>query len=581
MKALTSYRLSITPLSPIHIGTGESYEPTNYVIDEGVLYEFDTGTVMQVLTRTDRAQLQNITSGTPGPTMVLAVQRFFFDRRALLMSHSVQRIPVLSGVANLYKNRIGQTANLESGGKKVINRLEIDRTGFDSITRLPLLYGSSMKGAMRTALLDRVNAGALTQDKKGLHEFQGGLFRYRDPDKRKLFLEKDPMRLIHVSDAVWSGERDIPAAQVYLAINRKKAPVKDQQGNLRKSQAESRDLYQILECIPGWRYRAFTNQINIQCMTDLDKHYSKNIPAKELRFDITDIAHACNTFYEPILEAENQLMIERGYLDITWEKSTQMLLNSCKERMERGEIFLLRVGRHSGAESVTLNGVRSIRIMLDRDQATKKQRFTSEKAARTFWLAAQELDQTSNLLPFGWLLVEVYPMFAHPNEWKELSDICEPYLTEASAVAVRLKEMQDKLALARAQVDAQRQAEEEKERAELARQMAAAAEKQRKEQEEEARKKIEEERLAKLSPLDRMIEDVVAGRKDPNLKPSIALFNALKEGRWGEEDARKVAGRIKDMMIEEGGWIDNPDPAKAKKDKSVKRVLDIMAFLKE
>lgn len=31
---LTSYRLAITPLSPIHIGCGEDYVPTNYVIDD-------------------------------------------------------------------------------------------------------------------------------------------------------------------------------------------------------------------------------------------------------------------------------------------------------------------------------------------------------------------------------------------------------------------------------------------------------------------------------------------------------------------------------------------------------------------
>lgn len=42
---LTSYRLAITPLSPIHIGCGEDYVPTNYVIDDtrGFLYAFNPG----------------------------------------------------------------------------------------------------------------------------------------------------------------------------------------------------------------------------------------------------------------------------------------------------------------------------------------------------------------------------------------------------------------------------------------------------------------------------------------------------------------------------------------------------------
>ncbi len=40
---LSTHRISITPLSPIHIGCGDTYEPTNYVIDRqrGFLYGFD------------------------------------------------------------------------------------------------------------------------------------------------------------------------------------------------------------------------------------------------------------------------------------------------------------------------------------------------------------------------------------------------------------------------------------------------------------------------------------------------------------------------------------------------------------
>ena len=30
---LNRHTLHLTPLSPIHLGTGEDYEPTNYIID--------------------------------------------------------------------------------------------------------------------------------------------------------------------------------------------------------------------------------------------------------------------------------------------------------------------------------------------------------------------------------------------------------------------------------------------------------------------------------------------------------------------------------------------------------------------
>jgi len=38
---MKSYRLKLTVLTPVHIGTGDAYEPTNFVIDEKFLYEFD------------------------------------------------------------------------------------------------------------------------------------------------------------------------------------------------------------------------------------------------------------------------------------------------------------------------------------------------------------------------------------------------------------------------------------------------------------------------------------------------------------------------------------------------------------
>ena len=274
MKPFDAYRLLITTISPIHIGSGESYEPTNYVIDDGMLHEFDTGSVMAALSAGDRKVLLDITNRRPDTEMIKSIQRYFFERRELLMPWALSRIPVLPGVASHYARHIGQTANREAGGKQVLNKMEIDRTGFDTITRQPVLFGSSLKGAIRTALLDSVNNNSglkkvpdkrtgKMRDENNM-ELQQRLFQYHAGK-----FELDPMRLVQLSDAAWSGEPSLPAAQVQLAVNRKKTPVKDAQGHFRKSQAE--DLYQILECVPGWRYRTFTSQINLQSVAGLDE----------------------------------------------------------------------------------------------------------------------------------------------------------------------------------------------------------------------------------------------------------------------------------------------------------------------
>ena len=190
MRTHDSYTLHITPLAPLHIGTGESYEPTQYVIDdEGILHEFDTGAVMAALDKPNRDRLLKIAQGRPGREMIESLQRFFHERREHLIPWSINRMPTLPGFAALYASRIGQSAN------EVLNKLEIDRFAYHATTRKPVLYGSSLKGALRTALLNRVNGKRLAREHKGLHDLQGRLFHYRDLERDRTVLERDPLRL--------------------------------------------------------------------------------------------------------------------------------------------------------------------------------------------------------------------------------------------------------------------------------------------------------------------------------------------------------------------------------------------------
>lgn len=464
MKTHDCYRLHITPLSPVHIGTGESYEPTNYVIEDEVLHEFDTGSVVDALTAKDREGLLAIANRKPDTEMIKALQRFFHERRAALKPWAVNRIPVLPGVASLYASRVGQAAQHEGDGAQVLNRLEIDRTAYSPTTRRPVLFGSSVKGAIRTALLDQVNGGQRAHETKGLHKFQGRLFHYRDPESERLSLERDPMRLVQLADSHWQGDAALPSAQVHLAVNRKKAPVLDKKtGQLAKAMGEN--LYQILECVAGWQYRSFSGQISVRKVDGISQQ--SELPNEEMRFSIQAIAHACNRFYLPILTGERTLLCERRYINGEWDRSVQRALEIAEAKIQRGDTFLLRVGRHSGAESVTVSGARNgnIRIMKGKGQPPE-----FADAAKTLWLAADTKDQRSGLLPFGWLLVEIQPLDGPEQDWPELKALCEPHLEQARAFAARLEQQAEKLAQARAQ-----------------------AERRRLEDAEQARKKAEEE----------------------------------------------------------------------------------------
>jgi len=503
MKTHDSYRLHFTPLSPVHIGTGESYEPTNYVIDaDAVLHEFDTGGVMAALDERDRRQLLAIAGGRSGAGMIKDLQRFFHERQARLIDEAVNRIPVLPGIARLYADRIGQTAQREEGGREQINQLEIDRCAYHSITRKPVLFGSSLKGAIRTALLDRLNGGQRAQEPKGLHEFQGRLFHYLNQHGKPTDLERDPLRLLQLSDAGWQDAPDVPAAQVYLAVNRKKAPVRDREG--REVRAMGENLSRFRECVPGWAFRAFAGQLNLQDTTAAGER--AKLP--DFRFDLADIANACNAFYRPILDRERQALQARGFLDTAWAEAIEVLLHHADSRLQQGRAFLLRVGRHSGAESVTVNGVRKIRIMKGKGQPPEQ-----AAEAKTWWLAAGDKDQRAGLLPFGWVLAEVSSADDELPAWPELEALCQPRREAMRTFIDRERDRQGE----RLQRQAQRQAE-----AEAARRNAEAT---------AAQAVAEAARQASLSENQKQLEAVLARLTSANRGrgPGDQLYNQIRE----------------------------------------------------
>ncbi|MEW5977190.1 MAG: RAMP superfamily CRISPR-associated protein [Acidobacteriota bacterium] len=559
MKTFDSYELLITPLSPVHIGTGDSYDPTNYVIEGDALYEFDSGEVVEVLSKPEREELLRVVDRRPSEEMIKAVQRFFYGRRSLLIHHARNRLRVLEGVATLYRERVGQTAQHEQGGRQVINRLEIDRTAFNLMTRLPLLFGSSLKGAIRTALLDKRNNGQPRRTHtdrprtEGNADLQHRLFAYR-PGK----FELDPLRLVQISDAAWQGDADVPPSEVHFAVNRKKVPVRDERGRLRASQAEQKNLYQILECVAALRHRAFRAQLNIQKVDGVDK--PGELPSDDLRFTIQDIARACNDFYRAILSEESRLLAERGFLSQSWyDDLRELMTGELGQLLDSNQAFLLRAGRHSGAESVTLRGVREIRIMTGRGQSELA------SGAKTVWLAAREPGNQQELLPFGWLLVEVAAgADRYPETCSALKKVCESHLRPARDWAARQAQLAEERAQQQAESEARRRQEEQQARLRVEQEQRAA----RLDAERQAR-------LAAMSPEERAIEDLrvlydgekAANRKEPQGELAQRRAELLKQAKsWSAAEMRRKAA---ELIEETTRWVPWPKKKQTERQKEL------------
>jgi hypothetical protein len=156
--------------------------------------------------------------------------------------------------------------------------------------------------------------------------------------------------------------------RIIYAVNRKKKPTEHQ----------ARGHYQILEVIePG---ALFVGWLTV------------GKPEKGARIDtplsFDSLTNSANSFFNEEATREDRQLSQIG------SQTTNV--------KAEGSTILVRLGRHSGAECVTIDGHRNIRIMLGGRDA----RF--DKAATTLWLTANSGNPTTNkhLQSFGWAVIE-------------------------------------------------------------------------------------------------------------------------------------------------------------------------------
>jgi len=390
---LKTYRLALTPLSPIHIGCGEDFEPTNYVIDDGVLYGFDPSRATL-----NELQKSKLTAAANNASL-LGIQRFFKANAKDFMVHADVLIPVSSGVADKYESAIGRVANTEANGNQIVNNLAVERASYTGKLRQPYIPGSSFKGAIRTAVLDELNAGhrPFEDCKKSSERLEKRLFGGGE-------FQTSPMRLVKVADLMPAAGSE-PARCVMYAVNLKKAKVLDKDGNER----QPKGIAARKECILHGQFRAFVADA---VLPSLDPHRdSKTTPGPELRpTDFKALAQQSNAYNLTRMRREMVVLNGRGFVNPDWKKSVEALIGGeLKTKFDSGTAFLIRLGRYGGAESKTLSGdgVANIKIMGARVDG--KQQSTFESTTKTVWLAAERENEQKCLLPFGWAIVEIDP----------------------------------------------------------------------------------------------------------------------------------------------------------------------------
>lgn len=514
--SIVSEPIAVTPLTPIHIGCGIDFDPTNYVIDDNTLFHFDPARVP--LDEQDRAALMAAVSA-PGDQGLMRVQSFFHTRRELFIGAARGVVPVAPGVSLLYTERIGRHAHVESQGRGVVNALVIERTAHHPHSDRAYVPGSSLKGAMRTAWLNAINSGASHHAGKAA-DLEQQLLR-SEPG-----FHTDPFRLVRIADAI----DDDVETRVVLSVNRKKRLVLDAQG----TEASGKGPPVRREAIVPGRVRGLRSDIRIDSLGGIVDPAGamvrdRRTPQSDRRIaDVAALARACNAYYRPRLDATLRLLAERRFSDDPWIRDMTRLIEALAPALDAGRAMLLRVGRHSGAENVTLDGVRSIRIMGGKGQPSRQ-----GDESTTVWLAAEHERDRSCMQPFGWVLVE------------RACDPVAPALAEWAAGRARASVVAARERVARARRDLERAAEE---RARRQQEQAA------REQAERADRELRAQRVAALSEngrrVERLRESLAAhdGRPQPVGGALFAAMQgllkaALEEG-WSTEDRGALADLI-------------------------------------
>jgi len=514
---LRSHKLLISTLSPVHIGCGEDFEPTNYVIDDNVLYHFDPA--QATLPERETARLFNLVNSGKPDELVFEVQRFFFENRAHFMPCARTLIPVAPAVARHYLGRVGQTAQRESSGKRVANLLEVERTSYNPHTGEPFMPGSSLKGAMRTAILDAINNG------RPLAATDGGKARAMEKRLLEGDFAADPLRLLKISDTL--PQTDI-GRKIVFCVNRKKRKVlKDGQ------EIQSKGVATRKEVIVQGQYRALQADLTLHDLQDREQ--GKDLPVRHLRpTDMRRIALDCNRYYEKILLQELAVLEERRFVTDAWVAwIRQTLREDLRVKLDRGDVFLLRVGRYTSAEAKTLEGVRSIHI--PQAKQPKDKHVTS---AHTVWLAADSEQADSDMLPFGWLLVEIDPQDILPQLRESLAGQARSH---PNMQALRARFMAERAAAEERKAQAAR----ERAKAEALAQAALAT---------AAAQAVER---AAMSPNSRTIADLqktldqAIRQKQPSgplFDQTFAVLRAALEPAWSPAERKELANRTGPLL---------------------------------
>lgn len=376
------YHFKLTPLSPVHVGAGESIAAEDYFLEGGKLTRFLPAAVVRAMTPQERQRYLGLLSGPPQQ----------LDEALRMLREKAKHT---SG-AWIYSIDVGPEARQALA--QVIDKLDTRRGDvrplqWNLAKRVAILPGSAIKGAIRTALLStltahlRQKAGGPLQSIESrlpqIDSFAGNSGRESREVARLAQelentvlrrgggIEKDPFRFLKVSDL------EVPPQHVRLDRAALLAP---------SSSAQTKGIQMHFERLVSLLDSASPPVLDLSITIDQpEKEWHPAMKEYLQRFlEPAYLRSALNWHYRTRLLAEAEA---KAFRDLSYGRLRDLLPDIVRQD---SNAFILRLGRFSHFESLSVEGVRRT--------LNRRGKWVNAGSSRTYCGV-----DGSRKLPFGWV----------------------------------------------------------------------------------------------------------------------------------------------------------------------------------
>lgn len=364
---MKTYKIKMTLITPVHIGTGENYEPTNFIIDSGYLYEFDEFSFYEKLPKNDKKEFNKLVERKDNLALS-SINSFIEKRKEIVKNIFISKTKVTKGIEDDYENKIDKISQFEGKNTKkpIINQFQIQKTIKDMNTNKAYIPGSSIKGSISTAFQEYI------------YKTHG----YKTWESDFKLSNENIFKNISISDTTVLKSSSLIA----FSLNKERFE-EDEQG-------------------PSTKVEVICENSQFETTLQIKDFKTK----KEISID--EIIKACNahyfTLFESMFKQKNiykNSLVDDYVIDYFKEEFYEKYLDF---KIENKNQFLLRIGKHSGARAVTIEGIRNIKVKVNGVGPKRKNDiYENLEEETTTWLLGENSESTETLLPFGWVLCEL------------------------------------------------------------------------------------------------------------------------------------------------------------------------------